>query len=212
MNFDTHLELKGKHAPFPPSSPYWLKYDNDRLAEYYINLSSTDIGTSLHELAADLILEKEKLSKTDKKVMSHHLRKAGFSRKKIRRFIGPFFPMFVAYVNDAVTLGLQPEIVLYYSDLFFGTADAIEYFDDKKLLEIHDLKTGVTPAKMDQLEVYAALYCLQYKVDPFKINFELRIYQGEEVIVHRPESKDIRAICDNIIFKDKFIRELEEVS
>ncbi len=210
MIFNEHLELVGKHAPFAPSSPYWLKYDEDRLINYYISNYATQIGTSLHELAADLISSKERLGKADKKFVSFHLRKAGFSKKFIKRYVGPFYPMFMTYVNDAIELGLQPEKQLYYSDLFFGTADAIEYFEHKNLLEIHDLKTGTTPAKMEQLECYAALYCLEYKVDPLKINFELRIYQGEEVIVHKPEPKTIREHADRIVHFNKVLNNFME--
>lgn len=210
MIYEEHSELEGKHAVFPPSNPAWFNYDQDRIINRYVESYAAEIGTSLHKLAEDLINEGERLGKGDKKVMSHHLLKDGFDRKLIKRFVGPFFPMFVAYVNDAITLGMRPELKLYYSDLHFGTTDAIRFFEDKGLLEIHDLKTGLKPAKVEQLEAYAALFCLQYKQDPLKMNFELRVYQGDEVLVHRPDPALIRQRCDIIIFQNKIINEFRE--
>lgn len=210
MIFNEHLELKGKHAPFAPSTPHWLKYDEDRLITNYISSYSMAIGTALHELAAELITLKEKLTKSDKKFVSYQLRKQGFDKKLLKRYLSDFYPMFSAYVNDAIELGLEPEVVLYYSDLFFGTSDAINYFEKDHLLRIHDLKTGVSPAKMEQLEVYAALYCLEYKVDPLKITFELRIYQGEDVLVHTPDPATIRQHCDTIVRSNKILKQFME--
>ncbi len=205
MIFEEHSELEGKHAVFAPSSPHWLRYDSDRLINAYINSCAAAIGTSLHELAARLIKIEQPLKKTDTSFVSFHLLEAGFDKKMIRRFIGPFFPMFRTYVNDAIDLHMQAEVKLYYSDLFFGTADAIQFYDKENLLRVHDLKSGITPAKMEQLETYAALYCLEYKIDPLKINFELRLYQGEEVLVHKPEPTEIRNIADTIVQQNKIL-------
>ena len=210
MIFNEHSELKGKHAPFAPSNPYWLNYDSDRIVNNYISSYNVQIGTALHELAEELILMGEKLTKADKKFVSYQLRKKGFNKKLLRRYVGDFYPMFSAYVNDAIDLELSPEVTLYYSDYFFGTADAINYIKRDNLLEIHDLKTGTTPAKIEQLEIYAALYCLEYKVDPLKINYELRIYQGVNVVVHKPEPSVIRHHCDTIIFNNKVINQFME--
>ena len=69
---------------------------------------------------------------------------------------------------------MTPEQILFYSDNCFGTADAIAFRGD--LLRIHDLKTGAIPAHMEQLEVYAALFCLEYKIKPADIRMELRLY------------------------------------
>ena len=38
-----------------------------------------------------------------------------------------------------------------------------------KILRIHDYKSGITPAKMDQLMIYAALFCLEYKKESLLI-------------------------------------------
>ena len=76
---------------------------------------------------------------------------------------------------------MTPEQVLFYSVNAFGTADAIAFDERSKLLRIHDLKTGVTPASMAQLHVYAALFCLEYDKPPFEIKYDLRIYQNDEI-------------------------------
>ena len=98
---------------------------------------------------------------------------------------------------------MTPEQKLYYSDLCFGTADAICFKDN--LLRIHDLKTGETPANMHQLEIYAALFCLEYKMKPGDIKMELRIYQLDEVIIYEPTAEDILPIMDKIVSFDKLL-------
>ena len=81
------------------------------------------------------------------------------------------------------------------------------------MLRIHDLKTGVTPAHMEQLEIYAALFCLEYKMKPENIDMELRLYQNNEVLVHVPHPEDIRIIMERIIEFDNLINKIrsEEV-
>lgn len=108
------------------------------------------------------------------------------------------------YVNDAIGFKMTPEQPLFYSENCFGTADAISYRN--KLLRIHDLKTGLIPAHMEQLMIYAALFCLEYKVKPADIDMELRIYQNNEVLYHNPTAEDIVPIMDKIITFDKVIR------
>jgi len=100
-----------------------------------------------------------------------------------------------------------PEQVLYYSDNAYGTADAISF--KKNLLRIHDLKTGVTPVTPHQLEVYAALFCLEYNYSPKSIEMELRIYQFDEILVHIPEDDFIEYIMDKIISFDKIIENIK---
>ena len=102
---------------------------------------------------------------------------------------------------------MKPEQVLYYSDNCFGTADAIIFRNN--LLRIHDLKTGVTRAHMEQLEIYAALFCLEYNKKPSDSDMELRIYQNNEIIVHNPTVEDILPIMDKIITFDKIIDKMK---
>ena len=111
------------------------------------------------------------------------------------------------YVNDAIGYRMTPEQVLYYSDNCFGTADAIGFWND--ILRIHDLKTGESPTSIHQLEVYAALFCLEYRIKPIDIEMELRIYQTDDILVHRPTVEDIAPIMDKIIVFDKTIDKIK---
>ena len=112
------------------------------------------------------------------------------------------------YVNDAINYKMSPEVLLYYSDNCFGTADAISFRND--MLRIHDLKTGVVPAHIEQLMIYAALFCLEYKVKPGTIDVELRIYQNDEVLYHKPAADEIVPLIDKIITFDKVIARIKE--
>ena len=98
--------------------------------------------------------------------------------------------------------------VLYYSDRFFGTADAISFRNN--FLRIHDLKTGKNPADIKQLMIYAALFCLEYRIKPRDIEMELRIYQNDEVLCHNATAEDIEPIMDTIIRLNKLIEQVEQ--
>ena len=181
MRFNNHRNLEGLHAPFSPSQSSWLRYDDSKVVEVYTNKKASEMGTLLHAWAKQTIDLKIKQPK---------------SRKTI-----------YAYVNDAIGFNMNTEVVLYYSDRFFGTADAITFRNGE--LRIHDLKTGKIPAHMEQLEVYAALFCLEYKVKPGDINFELRIYQNDDILVHNPTAEDILPIMDKIVHLDKILEKLD---
>jgi hypothetical protein len=101
---------------------------------------------------------------------------------------------------------MKPEQILFYSDNCFGTADAISFNSD--LLRIHDLKTGMTPASIKQLEIYAALFCLEYSKKPSDMKMELRIYQNDDVVIHSPEYEDIVYVMDKIVHFDKLITDI----
>ena len=107
-------------------------------------------------------------------------------------------------MNDAVGFGMDPEVLLYYSPYFYGWCDAILYDERNKILRIHDLKTGVTQASMSQLEIYAALFFLEYgdryKISPLSVNIELRIYQNDEVNTVQAIGERIKELMDLIIF------------
>ena len=177
MDFNKHFHLEGKHAFLSPSRYHWVNYDDDKLDTTYIRHMATHRGVRLHDLAAECIEMGIKLPRT-KKTLN-------------------------LYVNDAIGYRMTPEQVLYYSDNCFGTADAVSFRRNK--LRVHDLKTGVTPTSMKQLEVYTALFCLEYKVSPNDIAIELRIYQLDEVLVHEPLPEDILYIMDKIKQFDKRI-------
>lgn len=182
MNFNKHYNLEGKHAFLGASKYHWVNYDEDRLISSYRNFLAVQRGTELHDLAKRCINLGVKLPK---------------SKKTLNM-----------YVNDAIGFQMTPEQPLFYSENCFGTADTIAYKNG--ILRIHDLKTGETPAHIEQLMVYAALFCLEYGVDPFEIEIELRIYQSDEMYVENPAPKDIRLIMDKIIFFDKRLSELQE--
>jgi len=104
------------------------------------------------------------------------------------------------------------EQILYYSENCFGTADTISF--RYNTLRIHDLKTGVYPGSVHQLEVYAALFCLEYDKNPYDIKIELRLYQDNEVMVYDADPDDIVFIMNKIQEFDRIIthRRLEEQS
>lgn len=182
MNFNKHLNIEGQHAFLGASKYHWINYSEDKVVDAYNKFLATQKGTILHAYAAQSISLGQKLPK---------------SRKTLNM-----------YVNDAIGFKMTPEQPLFYSENCFGTADAISYRN--KLLRIHDLKTGLIPAHMEQLMIYAALFCLEYKVKPADIDMELRIYQNNEVLYHNPTAEDIVPIMDKIITFDKVIRKIKE--
>lgn len=180
MKFFDHSKLKGLHAFLGASKYAWLNYSDEKLVQTYRNSLAVQRGTELHDFAAQCIRLGQKLPRSHRTLNM--------------------------YVNDAIGFHMTPEQVLYYSDNCFGTADAISFRND--FLRIHDLKTGVTPASMDQLLIYEALFCLEYRIDPRKIQNELRIYQLDDVQIMNPEPDVIIDICDRIKRADKIINEI----
>lgn len=181
MNFTKHYDLVGKHAFLGASKYHWLNYDEDRLVDYYRNQRAIERGTMLHDYAAQSIRLGQKLPK---------------SKKTINM-----------YVNDAIGYSMSPEQPLYYSENCFGTADAISFRNN--LLRIHDYKSGVTPARMEQLRIYAALFCMEYGLDPFKIDNELRIYQSDDIFGENADPAEIKFIMTKIETFDEIIRRLK---
>lgn len=181
MNFNKHLNFEGLHAFLGASKYHWVNYSEEKLADAYSKHLAAQKGTVLHDFAAQCIRLGQKLPK---------------SRKTINM-----------YVNDAIGFRMTVEQVLYYSDNCFGTADAISFRDN--CLRIHDFKSGVTPARIEQLEIYTALFCLEYKIKPSDINIELRIYQSDEVVQHIPTAEDILLIMDKIISFDRLLKKIK---
>lgn len=183
MNFNDHSNLEGLHAFLGASQYHWVNYSDEKLIEIWNTHYAAERGTRLHELAKELILLGEKLPKKNRTLN--------------------------LYVNDAIGFHLKPEQVLYYSPNCFGTADAIDFNEKKGFLRIHDLKTGVKPAKMTQLYIYAAIFCLEYDIKPSDIQTETRIYQFNEFIIDNPTFEDIDPIMKTIVEFDKLIEELK---
>lgn len=180
MIFNTHSDLAGKHAFLGASKYHWTNYSDEKLAHTYRLALAAQRGTELHAFAHRAIQLGVKLPRTPKTLNE--------------------------YVNDAIGYRMTTEQVLYYSDNAFGTADSIAF--RKNLLRIHDLKTGTTPTSVRQLEIYAALFCLEYGFRPAEIEMELRIYQNDEVHSYIPEPDDIGQIMAKIIAFDKRINDL----
>ena len=184
MNFNKHLELKDKHAFLSPSKMTWLRYTREDLRNAYYNAMAAARGTKLHAMAKDLIVEGIKVRGNKQ--------------------------TFAAYVNDAIGYGMTPEQPLYFSQNCFGTTDAIHYKDG--LLRIHDLKTGSGPAHIEQLEIYAALFMLEYErmlsIRPDSTKVVLRIYQNDDVIEEEIEPEKVKEIMDIIREKDEWVDEL----
>ena len=72
------------------------------------------------------------------------------------------------------------------------------------------MKTGVIPAHMEQLIIYAALFCLEYHIKPGEIETELRIYQNNDVQIANPTAEDILPVMDRIIKADGIIKKIKE--
>lgn len=182
MNFNKHSNLLGQHAFLSASDYHWINYDEDKLDRVFFTRMAARRGTELHALGHQLIRLGVKLPS---------------SRKTLN-----------LYVNDAIGYRMTPEQILFYSDNCYGTADCIAFRNN--MLRVHDLKTGMTEASFHQLEVYAALFCLEYRFTPLQIKMELRIYQNDEVRVYVPEPDAIFHIIDKIITFNKRINELKE--
>ena len=185
MQFNVHKNLIGLHPPFTASQSSWLRYSDDKAIDVYLNRKAAEMGTKLHAWAKETI-------------------DLGLKQPRSKKTI-------YAYVNDAIGFKMDTEVVLFYSERFFGTADAISFRDN--MLRIHDLKTGKVGKiedHMEQLEVYAALFCLEYKVKPGEIDMELRVYKNDEVFIHNPTAEDILPIMDKIVHLDKLLRKIEE--
>ena len=181
MKFFRHSDLAGKHAILGASQYHWINYDPEKIAQKYKSYIATLKGTELHDFAARCIRLKQKLPK---------------SKKTLNQ-----------YVNDAIGFGMTPEQPLYYSENCFGTTDAISFRND--ILRIHDFKSGIVPAHMEQLMIYAALFCLEYQVKPQKIQTILRIYQNDEYIECIPNPLEVKDIMDRIVESDKIIAKLK---
>ena len=182
MNFNKHSMLEGQHAFLGASKYHWINYDDEKIATAYKNHLATLKGTQLHEFAAQCIRLGQKLPRSEKTLNM--------------------------YVNDAIGYKMIPEQILVYSENCFGTADAILFRNN--FLRIHDLKTGVIPAHMEQLIIYAALFCLEYHIKPGEIETELRIYQNNDVQIANPTAEDILLVMDRIIKADGIIKKIKE--
>ena len=210
MIFDTHLDLVGEHAFLSPSQYHWINYTKEKLAERYLKSLAVQRGTELHEFAHEAI----RLNRMQPR-----------NKDTVNMFI-----------NDAIGFKMTSEQPLFFDRICFGTTDAISY--KRNFLRIHDLKTGETEAHMEQLRIYAALFCLDYQtrvrelrkkgvpdidiaemydLSPKELHFdpmlmsgiELRIYQLGDVRVEAPDPKEIRDLMDIIVSSVEVIKNVK---
>lgn len=181
MNWNRHSNLEGSHAFLGASKYHWLNYDEERMVEAYRRFMAAARGTELHDFAAKCIKLHQRLPKSTKTLN--------------------------LYVNDCIRNRMKPEQILYFSENCYGTADAIGF--ENNLLRIYDLKTGDIPAHIEQLMIYAALFCLEYHIKPMDIEFDLRIYQSDEVLCHEPKGEEIDEIIKKIFTMNKLIEKLK---
>jgi len=203
MNFIRHYELEGKHAYLSPSKHHWVNDSPESFALRVKSFYSAKIGTILHDVARAYIKHGFPMTRSDKRSVRLRLLEEGIPESVLELYdFSMIFENLSNYTNDAVDFKMTPEVILYYSDNCFGTADTIAYDRDERFLRIHDLKSGVQTASMEQLKIYNALFCLEYRVDPEDIQTELRIYQNLDVLYHNPETEEIRFIMNKIVELD----------
>jgi hypothetical protein len=171
MIFNSHSDLAGQHAFLGPSKYHWINYDPEKLDDVYRNYRAAQRGTELHEFAHFAIRLGQKLPRTAQTLNM--------------------------YVNDAIGYRMTCEQILYFSENCFGTADTICFRKD--FLRIHDLKSGVIRGSVHQLEIYAAIFCLEYGIRPGDIGIELRIYQNDAIETFIPEVDTIAHVMSKII-------------
>lgn len=184
MRFNSHSSFEGRHALLSPSKYQWVNYDDDRLIGVVHDHMAARRGTQLHELAKSLIDLGVKLPENGQTL----------SR----------------YVNDCIGFRMTTEQTLWYSPAIFGTADAIKFSQRNKMLQIFDLKTGLTEVKFMQLLVYAALFCLEYGYKPNDIEIELRIYQNDAVRIEMANPIEVASIMSRIVYVNRLVTDYKE--
>lgn len=189
MRFNKHSELEGRHSFLAPSSPAWLRYDDQKLERRYMEELAAVRGTEEHVFAASAIKLGHRMPDEPKTINM--------------------------YINDSIGWRMKPEVPLFWSRFCFGTADALGFIESQMLLRVSDLKTGKNPTTFDQLVIYAALFCLEYDFPkPWDLEFELRIYQKNAVKLHVPDADEVFHAMDRILTATRLLDEirLEQLS
>lgn len=177
MIFNERSNLGGKHAFLSPSKYHWVNYDDAKLLDSYSKHDAARLGTRLHDFSEQAIALRVRQADNNSTIS--------------------------LYVNDAIDGRMACEVPLYYSDNCFGHVDALSFRNS--VLRVHDLKTGTSKSSFTQLEIYAAIFCLEYGVLPFDIEISLRIYQNDEIQEHIPYPEAISEIMDKIVYFDQLI-------
>ena len=220
MNFQTFSQNTDEHAPFSPSSPSWANMTDDEIVNAWKNKYRAAIGTDIHEWASTEIKCGNKPGSVREVARSirHHIYDKYENNPDYRDIIlshlkylpNEAYGSAKSFVTDSVTLGMDSEVKVGYSFFFNGAADAIKL--ENKLLRVFDLKTGSMLAKPEQLYIYCAEFCLQHRINPIEISFEIRIYQNDEIFGDKPSGSDILALMDNIAHKNKVLTKFEGVT
>ncbi len=182
MIWNEHYEIEdGAHAFLSPSNYHWTRYDDEKLKTVYRSIEAKKEGVEEHLYAALSIKKKRKLA-------------------RIKQTLN-------MYVNDCIAYNMRPEQKLKFSENAHGTADAISFVDG--ILRIFDLKTGQTKVSFQQLNVYAAYFCLEYGINPEDITIIERIYQNREILEYFPTAEEIRKIMDRTCSADQIIETIK---
>lgn len=186
MDFYRHSDLEGKHSFLSPSNYAWIRYSEEQLEEKFFKSRAAQRGTELHAFA-------------------HAAIKLGIKQVDTRQTLN-------AYINDVLGFHMTPEQKLFYSMNCYGTADALGFGRSQTsqgILRIFDLKTGEIPASGDQLLIYGALFCLEYKFPPFEIEYDFRLYQSDDIAVVEVHPGDIAHIMSQIKTFDALLTQLQ---
>lgn len=200
MKWNDHKEYEGKHAFMGGSNYHWLNYDSQAFENRYYSRYSQDIGTTLHQLAHECIVNRIKINKHDIHLIEMAMNKAFIPKDAYDPNL--ILMNLIPFVNDAIGFHMSSEVLLFVNQFCFGTADAIGYNEIERTLRVHDYKSGSTPAKIEQCYIYIAMFCIEYKVDPRKLKLiEARIYQNCECLIDNP-SADVILDIMSVIEKD----------
>jgi hypothetical protein len=191
MSLKRNFSIIGKHAFLSPSTYHWLEYDDEKLRRVYFQRQQAALGDKTHTLAQQLIELGIRLP-DNKTTLS-------------------------MYVNDAIGFRMEAEVPLVYSDECFGTADACGYRVERGIptLRISDLKTGINPADMRQLKIYAAIFFYDFEfhkdVDSiFGTRIILRIYQNDAIVEEEADPAEILQVMERIKYLSEAVASLRK--
>jgi hypothetical protein len=183
MRFNKHSAIEGMHAFLGASKYHWVNYDMAKMERIFENQFAAVLGTRKHIWAAEAIRLGQRQAKSNKTLN--------------------------AYINDAIGFRMEPEVVLFFNEDCFGTADCIGFH--KNVLRIHDLKTGIHPGSPLQIMIYFALFCLEYRINPYDIEMIGRIYQDDQIQEFQADAKEVKEIMEKIKLFTARIEEMREV-
>jgi len=224
MNLNDHSRLRGKHALLSPSNPSFLSKTPDEIRNYIYSGLRSELGSLIHKWAFYKIESRSRV--TSARDAARSLRDYIFQKyyieerrvlasegkrllKVLSKLPKEVLETVCDYINDAIGFRMTAEVIVAISDLMFGTSDAIIF--NGKMLRVHDLKTGSTAAKIEQLLSYDAIFCYEYNINPFEIEHEVRIYQNGDILVSNPTGEIIQPIVDKLIVCEQIANEFEEV-